>query len=278
MVLIYLKVCMMNFIKRKKMTIISFSLLMIWGISTLLSCKNDYIMSKDPLIMYFYLFTDKNLFYLETLAPLFVFIPCIYDLNRELSSGFIKYKLTRMNYKTFLIKNYKKALSNIWILPAFFIIMLFLCCLYMNSFSFGSGKDLYGYLSGSPSVEYIPILGTFIFVYFLNLILHSILYVNIGLLYCKKYKNYLVNIILSYITFIGLDIVAEIFIGNLLLAAILNIHNITDSLNLFNIWIYDNVVSLPFSIIYSLILAISSLIILIFIYRNKEGVIIESEK
>ncbi len=251
---------------------------MLWGIIVLFSCKKEYIPSNDPIIMYYHLFTDKNLFYLETLAPLFVFIPCIYSFNKELSSGFFKYKLTRMNYKSFLKKSYKKALLNAWILPTFFVIMLFLCCLYKGSFSFGSGKELYGYLSATPNEKYISILGAFIFVYFLNLILHSIFYVNIGLLYCKKYSNYLVNIILSYITFIALDVVAEIFIGNLLLARILNIHNITDSLNLFNIWIYDNVISLPFTIIYALFLIISSAMILFFIYRNKEGVIIESEK
>ena len=69
---------MKKFLKNEKFTIISFSILMIWGVFALLSCKNDNLLSDDPLILYFHLFADKNLYYLEILAPIFIFVPAIY--------------------------------------------------------------------------------------------------------------------------------------------------------------------------------------------------------
>lgn len=269
---------MKKFLKNEKFTIISFSILMIWGVFALLSCKNDNLLSDDPLILYFHLFADKNLYYLEILAPIFIFVPAIYQFHKEISTGFIKNSLTRIEYKKYLIKHYILALKKVWILPAFCILMLLFCCIYLKNFNFGSGVEYYGYLTGSPDPKYATCLLEFILVYIINLAFHSILYVNIGMLYCKKYSNFLVNLILSYLTFIALDIFMEVFVGNLLLAKILNIHNITDSLNLFNFWTYYNVKSLPFSIIYSVALCVFSVIILIFIYKNKEGVLIESEK
>ncbi len=269
---------MKKFLKKEKFTIISFFVLMVWGISALISCKGDMLVSDDPLILYYHLFADKNLYYLEILAPIFIFVPAIYQFHKEISTGFIKNSLTRMEYKKYLIKHYINAIKKVWILPVFCLLMLLFCCIYLKSFNFGSGIEFYGYLTGSPDPKYATYLFGFMSVYVINLALQSILYVNLGLLYCKKYSNFLINLILSYLSFIALDIIVEVFVGNLLLARILNIHNITDSLNLFNFWTYYNVISLPFSIIYSLILVVLSFLTLIFIYKNKEGVLIESEK
>lgn len=269
---------MIKFIKKYKLTIISFLILIIWGVTQILSCKNDSFLSTDPLIMYYHLFIDKNLNFIEILGPLFVIIPSIYEFHSDLSSGFIKNKLARIKYRKYLINNYFKSISKIWILPVFAIILTIMCCIYFKNFNFGSGSEYYGYLMGTPDPKYANNILIFIIVYVINLTLHSIFYVHLGLLYCKKYSSYLVNIILSFLTYIFVDILAEIFIGNLLLAKILNIHNMTDSLNLFNVWIMHDVVSLPFCIIYSLVLVISTFIILCFLYKNKEGVIIETEK
>ncbi len=267
-----------RFIKKHKLIIISLFILIIWGMTQLLSCNNDSFLSTDPLIMYYHLFIDKNLNFIEILGPLFVIIPSIYEFHSELSSGFIKNKLTRINYRKYLVNNYFKSISKFWILPVFAILLSLMCCIYFKNFNFGSGSEFYGYLMGSPDPKYANSILQFIIVYIINLALHSIFYVHLGLLYCKKYSNYLVNIILSFLTYIFIDIVAEIFIGNLLLSKILNIHNMTDSLNLFNVWILHDVVSLPFTVMYSLILVIATFIILYFLYRNEEGVIIETEK
>lgn len=266
---------MKSFFKKNKLTIISFFILILWGVITLLSCIRD---TTDPLILYFHMFADKNLYYLEILAPLFVIVPGIYQFHKELNTGFIKNCLTRTKYKKYLISHYFNALKKIWILPLFYVLMILFCCIYLKSFNFGSGAEYYGYYTGSPDLKYASCIFSFMLTYFINLILQSILYLNVGLIYCKKYSNFLISLILSYLTFIILDIFLEVFIGNLLFARILNIHNITDSLNLFNFWTYHNVISLQFSIIYSLFLCILSLVMIMLIYKSEEGVIIEIEK
>lgn len=268
---------MRNFIKNNKITLLSILVLIIWGLYYVIFCYKEGSASGDPMIQYYHMISDLNLNFIQILAPLFVFIPAIWHFHKHLSTGFIKNCLTRMSYKQYIRKHYLKALKKAFILPCFVIILLLCCCILTNNFHFGSKAEWYGWLT-SPNPKYLNMLGTFILVYIINMFLHSIFYINLGLLYCKKYSNILVNIVLSYITFIAMDILMEIFIGNLLLAVVLNIHNVTDSLNLFNIWIYDNVISLPFSIAYALILVIVSTIIVHFIYRNKEGVIIEVEK
>lgn len=276
---------MKQFLKKEKFTILSFTILLIWGISKIV-LSTGYAgyyggyepINTNPIIMYFHLLTDMELEYIEILGPLFVFIPAIYEFHKELHTGYIKNCLTRVEYKKYMLKHYLKALSKCIILPLFVIILVFLCCIYLKSFDFNSQTDLYGKMSGTPNIFEYGSQIEFALTYLLNLLLHSILYVNLGLLFCKKFSNFLVNVILSFLSFIILEIVLEVFIGNYLLALKLNIHNITDSLNLFNVWMYDNVISLLFSIIFSLLLAALSTIMVIFIYKNKEGVLIESEK
>lgn len=268
----------MSFIKKNKVIIISILIMLIWGLYEIINCYKEGVICDDPIITYFHLTNNLSLFYFQLLAPLFVFIPAIWDFHNELSSGYIKNCLTRMNYKKYIKKHYLNALTKSLILPLFVILLFLSSCILTNGFSFGSGGELYNTILSMPDYKFISNVGLFLLTYIINITLHSILYVNIGLLYCKKYSNILVNIILSYLSFIILAIIMEVFIGNLLLSVALNIKNVTDSLNLFNIWVYSNTISLSFTIIYSFCLVLISTIIVYLIYKNKEGVIIEIEK
>lgn len=268
---------MKQFIKKNKITILSIIILIVWSVYEIINCYNEGLISNDPLILYYHIVKDLSLSFIQILAPLFVFIPAIWNFHNELSSGYIKNSLTRIEYKKYLIKNYFNALLKTLILPCFVIFLFLMCCLLTKGFDFGSGKEMYGWIA-SPEQRFLNNLPIFMMVYIINILFHSILYVNLGFLYCKKYSNILVNILLSYLSFIILDIFMEIFLGNLILAKLLNIHNMSYSLNLFNIWIYDKVISFQFTIIYSVTLVIISTILIYFKYKNKEDVIIEIEK
>lgn len=268
----------MSFIKKNKITIISILIMLIWGIYEIFNCYKEGIICNDPIIIYFHLTNNLSLFYFQLLAPLFIFIPAIWNFHNELNSGYIKNCLTRINYKKYLKKHYLKALSKSLILPLFVIFLFLASCLLTGGFDFGSGGELYDLILSLPDSKFISNVSLFMLTYLINMLLHSILYVNLGLLYCRKYSNILVNIILSYLSFIILAIIMEVFVGNLLLSVVLNIKNVTDSLNLFNIWVYSNTISLSFAIIYSFCLVLISTIIVYLIYKNKEGVIIEIEK
>ena len=267
---------MKRFFNKNKISFISFSILMIWLFIESCKCYKEGAISDDPLIMFYHLLKDMNLSFVQILAPVFVIVPSIYMIHKELHTGTIKMFLTRISYKKYMLIKYLEVIKKIWILPMFVCTILVISCLLTKSVSFGSGFELYGWIS-SPNIKDLNELPFYMVTYLIVILLHSILYANVGLLCTKKNSNFLVTIILSYIMFIALDIFMEVLIGNLFLAKILNIHNITDSLNLFNIWVYDNVISLPFMIFYSLFLVIVSCLVVLIRYRNKEGVIIESE-
>ena len=127
-------------------------------------------------------------------------------------------------------------------------------------------------------MQYLKYGLIFYFVYLLNIFLHSIFYVNVSLISCKNNKNIFVSIILGYMIFIVLEIISEVLIGQVLMHYVFGISNAFDLFNLFNIWVYDNVISLWHITILSLIISIGSTIITILLYRNKEGVVIENEK
>lgn len=292
------------FIKRNKMSIIMFSILLLWLLITIIQykqwfqsyndlydkvlrqCKDNSLTACDHLLkpyipdtitVFFDLINNYSLRYVQLLAPLFVIVPAIWNFHSELKSGYIKNIMTRISYKKYIKKSIIGSLKNIWILPLFVVITFIAAYSLSGNFDFSKTELLYG-KSLVFNYKYLEILPLFMSVFLTNIIFHSILYVNIGLIFVKKNMNVLVSIIISYLAFIALDIVFEIFIGGLLLAKIFNIHNITSSLNLFNIWVYSDIPNLSFTVVYSMMLAMLSLLMVFYIYKNKEEVIIENEK
>lgn len=266
---------MKYYIKTHKLSLLSIMILLIWAIYIFIICYNDILISNDPMIMYYHMITDLNLYYIPIISPLFVIIPSIYQFHSELHSGIIKDYLTRMEYKKYMRNRYIKSLKYSLILPLFVILLLILSCIITKSISFGSGADLYGYLYGSPEKQYAYMINTFITIYLLNMLLHSIFYVNIGLIFSKKYSNILVSIIISYLSFIGVDIFLEVFL-NKILNLFINF-NFSSIFNLFNIWNYYKVENIYSTVIVSVLLVTLSFIVLCFTYRKKEEVIISSE-
>lgn len=267
---------MKKILKKNKFLLISFTILLLWGGFEVVRVYQRNLGYTDPLLYFYCLFND-SLYYIQLLAPLFVMVPAVLQFHKELSSGYIKNVVTRVEYKKYMKSKYLEALKSSLILPAFVIIMFLCCCVLAKGFAIGSGAEYYG-LTKSPDPKYLICLPQFMFTYVFVLFLHSIVYANLGLLFCKKNSNVLVTIVLGYLSFIVLDIFMEVLVGNILLSILLNLRNLTDSLNLFNIWIYDNVKSLWIVIGYSLVFVISTILLFIKTYKNKESVLIEVEK
>ena len=267
---------MKKFIKKYKLNILSTIILIIWGISNVIICCNEKLISSDPIITYYHMIVDLNLYYLPILAPLFIIVPAIYEFHCELHTGTIKNYLLRTKYKKYMLKKYLNSLKNSLILPLFVVFLILCSCLITKSIAFGSGSEFYGYILAAPEKQYASIIGIFMIVYIFNIFLHSIFYVNLGLIYSKKYSNMLVNIVLSYLTFIGVNIVLEVFIGNIL-NSIFNVNNLNSVFNLFNIWTYSQIDNLYMPLLVSTLLVIVSSIFVYLIYNNKERVISEIE-
>ncbi len=231
----------------------------------------------DTFTVFFQLLINSNLSLIQLFAPMVVILLTGYSFSREYNTGFFKNKLLRMSYKEYLKQIIYSAYKCIWILPTL-ILILFIC-----SFIISGHFDVDLTLSYWPEY-YIPIptsilknVFPFIIVFILNIILNSLFYANLSLISIKKSHNYIVSVIVSYLLFIFCDVILEILIGSLLLEKYAHLSQAANLFSLFNYWVYDTP-SIFLYTIYCFLLAVVSLIFVVFVYRNKEGVIIESEK
>ena len=263
------------YLKMHKLSFFSIMILTIWAIYIFIICSNETLINNDPMIMYYHMITDLNLYYIPILSPLFVIIPAIYQFHSKLHSGIIKEYLTRTKYQEYMKKEYVNSIKCSLILPLFVVLLVIFSCIITKSTSFGIGVDLYGYLFGSPEKQYADMMGMYIVIYLLNIFIYSIFYINIGLIFSKKYSNLLVSIILSYLAFIGIDIFLEVFLSKFL-NLFINF-DFRPIFNLFNIWTYHKVDNIYLTLITSISLVVASFIVLYITYRKKEEVIIASE-
>ena len=263
------------YIKMHKLSFFSIMFLIMWAIYVFIICYNENLINNDPMIMYYHMITDLNLYYIPILSPLFVIIPAIYQFHSKLHSGIIKDYLTRTKYKEYMKKEYVNSIKCSLILPLFVVLLLIFSCIITKSLAFGSGVDLYEYLLGSPEKQYAYMMNIYIAIYLLNIFLHSIFYINVGLIFSKKYSNLLVSIVLSYLAFIGVDISLEVFMSKFL-NLFINF-DFNPIFNLFNIWTYHRVDNIYLTLIVSISLVIVSSIALYIMYRKKEKVIKASE-
>jgi hypothetical protein len=260
-------------IKDKKYFLYTIILLLTLAIISLILTLKNGLISDDPIILFFHILLDTNFSLIQIVAPLFVMIPTIVIPHKEFHSGYISNLITRDNYFSILSKNYKRALINSTIIPLS-IFSLFVICIFVAGGKIGSATNLYGWIV-TVDEKYIEYIYVFLIVYFLNLLLHSIFYINIALFSIRKNYNIYVSILFSYITFLFVNVFFEVIIGSAILPKVFNIHNMADTFSLFNIWLYDNVISLSFYIIYSLLLVLLSLYVLYKWYSNKEKVLNE---
>lgn len=268
----------MKFLKKNKMILF---LIFILTSCVIYACFDfnrygDSAFFTNPILLYYQILENDILYFFIPLAPLFVMIPTIYNFNKELSSGNIRNSLSRIPYKTYIKKYYHSAFKMAFIFT-YTCILLFICAgIMIGGFYVKGDLALYGSFS-SPDLEWSNNPYLYIILYLMINYMHGVFCANIGLFYCKKNKNFLVCLILSYLTYIGLEIFSEIFIGSLLLTKIFGIHNISFNFNFFSAWQLYNVNELlVFGI--AVFLLITSSFLVRWQYRNKEGVLIEVEK
>lgn len=232
----------------------------------------------DTFTVFFQLLINSNLSLIQLIAPMIVILLASYSFFHEYRTGFYKNKLLRMPYKEYLKYIILKTYRCIWILPSF-VVVIFIC-----SFMISGHFDVDLTLSYWPE-NYIPVsisviknIFPFMIIFLLNIMFNSLFYVNLALIPIKKSNNYIVNVISSYLLFIFCDIVLEVFVGILLLEKFVHVSQASGIFNLFNCWVYDSIPSIPLYTIYCFLLAIISFIVVIYIYHDREEVIVASEK
>lgn len=212
--------------------------------------------------------TDKNISFLQTIAPLLIMIVAAHNFHKRLRKGYFKNSVIRICYNKSFRKIYIDVLKYSFILPIFLLI-IFLCSYFISgNFDYKNGSSFYMFDPyGISNCKNIII---FLILYLSNFILHSIFWINIAIYNCKHNKNFLICIIFSYIEYLLLFVFVDMFFaGNLFSNT-----SIAGYFSFTNIWSFSDL-SIYFVFISSLALAIVSTIIIFFTYRNKEQVLDE---
>lgn len=243
-------------------------------------CKeilNSEFKNSDTITEYLYLLCYSSLSYLEILAPLLIIIPTSHIFIQFSKRGYIKNMLTRMKYKKFISKLCLNLSKNLLIFPII-LFTLFIGCAIITNFNFNyigelnNPSNLLSIVDSSYFQFPISVLK-----YMLIIILNTILYINITLMVTNRCKNVWLSIATSYLVFIFLALISEIFIGSLICSILLKLPQYSGIFNLFGFWIPIDTPNINFALMYSLILSILSSLFSYVIFKNKELVVISNE-
>ncbi|MBE6147555.1 MAG: hypothetical protein E7168_04405 [Firmicutes bacterium] len=206
-----------------------------------------------------------------------VVVAGIWDFQKNFSHGILKNKLSRQKYSIVIKKAILSSYKAAFLLPIYMIFLWLAGLCYTTNLSpnielmsLSAMKDSFS----NFSIFYIMYFFIQIIVYFLV----SVYMINLGLILVKKSKNFILTVIKSYALFLVLDAFFSFFVSDVLFPFWFNLKLDPMYLNTFsgysaiiigNWWV--------FLLIYG-VLAILSYFIVLFMYSNKEKVVIESEK
>lgn len=222
---------------------------------------------------------DNNIMnYSEIFLPIIICLICIYPVYSMYKSGFIKNILVRKKYK-FFIKSVeiKTILCNL-LFPLLLVLLLVLSYLFTGSFDFEKTRILIGDTSAVEAL--IPFSNNFFLYYsliFLKVYFFCILFSNIGLFFIKKLNNFILIMISTFISYLVLCFISEIFISGIIVNVILKL-NLGYAFNIMDLLNNSNFKELIISTIFIFILMNISIFINYLSYRSKENVIISREK
>ena len=226
-------------------------------------------------LLYTYIISGDSMENFNIVVIMFVAIPAIYPFYRDIKGGMYKNKLTREKYMTFFKKHYKNSMKYLIILPLFLIMTFLITCI-ISKFKLqyqASEIELFGnFWSSRPYGRslWIPYFLTMLYA----TITHSIYYINTAYLMFYKVKNFIVNIVATYLCYLISQIIIMKFLAQLAGKYLKN-SDLYFSLLDPELWTFGmNVNNYEQMVIASLFYMLSSTVIVIFLYFNKERFVI----
>lgn len=240
------------------------------------SCTENILPLKDVKVDFFTMFADimvVRLGFLNPMAFLFIILPTILFLCKLLRSKHIINSSTRESYKKFIKKYLKKAYRYIWLFPLLAIIVIFICAknsTFNPTFSIAHKSSIW-------SNEMLNNPPLFIFLYLFNITLYSFSFVNIALVVVRKHHKFIIALILSCLTYVGIELFLELVI-NLLICQLLLKIEIGYIFNIMNVFTFGDVLGVPLLLGFSVLVFLISSLAVYYSYRDKEKLIIDCEK
>ncbi len=239
-------------------------------------CKNILATANEPKTDFYVMFTNMIIYLGNIIDPfsfLFIAIPTLIGICKFLKRKYIINTTTRESYRDFLIHFFKKAYRYVWVLPFFALLMIGISILsttFDHSYSLSHSNYTLWQLSTIQN-RYLFIIG-----YVSNIILYSCFFINLCLIVVRKYHNTFVAIIISFLSYIGIELFFEIVVKTFISLVFHN--DIGNVLNIMNMWNYSDAWGLFPLLTFSITMCLLSFIGVYFAYRDKEKFIIACEK
>ena len=202
---------------------------------------------------------------------LIVIIPPMILICKMFRNKYIINTSLRESYRSFIKKMFFTAYKYLWILPVLIIVLII--PLLMNYSLVPEYSVVYN-MGWSTNLIYYPVL--FFILYLLNVIILSVLYVNISLVVARFQHKFIPCIILSYIIFFSFEIFLETVVRVLILQRVFHTE-IGMIFNIINILGFDDLFGIPALFIVNISFLVLSFIAVYLAYRNKEKFIISCE-
>lgn len=214
-----------------------------------------------------------NLHFFNGIAFLILVIPTLLSVCKILKNKYILNASYRESYKGFLKEFFAIAYQYVWLLPLIAGVLI-LYCIFSTSLD-PSYSIYFGTSIWNSEIIRHPIL--FVILYMLNILLYSCSFINLALIVVRKQQSYIKGVILSFLTYFGIEIFFEIVVNALVLQKMFN-SNLGYTFNIMNIFMFSDTYGLPRLLIFTFAIFIVSIIGVYFAYRNKENLVIDCEK
>lgn len=237
-------------------------------------CENILSYKDDKFSFYNYLSDmaiEKCGLVVDYLGLLVVLVPALYYVCRLLKNGYIVNYLTRKNYLSFLKCLFGKAYRFVWILPLIAIIMI--CVSLKYGVIQNNTNTLTLWMSDITNNIYL-----FIILYLINIFMYSCMFINLGLIVARYQNNYFLSLVLSYVTFFGLELFLELFSASGVCNVFFKDYCGGSFFNIMDAFTFNDAYGVSSVMLFSFVMLVISFVGVFLAYRNHEKLVIKSER
>lgn len=225
---------------------------------------------------FYAMMTDMLVFgirFINPMAFIILVFPTLFNVCKILKRKYIINALTRQSYKEFLIYFFKESFRYVWLLPFLAIIIIIICI-------FNTSMDPSFSIKYETSMWYANTIRNpflFIFLYTFNIVIYSVTFVNLALIVLRKYHNFISAVILSVLSYIGIELFFELILNNIILWGIFK-SELGHLFNIMNIFTFSDEYGVVTLLLFSISMLLLSSLGVYLAYRKKENLIIDCEK
>lgn len=202
---------------------------------------------------------------------LFTIIPSCYFITKYLKSKVLLNENNRNNYNKNINNVFRVSYLSFLIIPS---ILLFTILFYIF---YTKRVELLSYELSLVPWEHTSNIFMFILMYITNNLLTTLIYVNISLIISRKYHNYFVSLILTFLSILGIELFLEVILDGII-SGIMFKSGFGIIFNIINSVPFNDSYGIYYPTLFTFVVLIITCVIVHYSYKNKEKLIIDIEK